>query len=106
MTLVLRNTYLFAATSAFTNISVSVYILFISIYLPGKEMYPTSYLASCILSKELEMHVLFRKALFEKGIVAIYYTILIFSFCITCIVHKIEVRYVCMSEELFLIIFS
>lgn len=64
-------------------------------------MYPTSYLASCILSKELEMHVLFKKALFEKGIVAIYYTILIFSFCITCIVHKIEVRYVCMSEELF-----
>lgn len=54
-------------------------------------MYPTSYLASCILSKELEMHVLFRKALhvFEKGIVAIYYTKLIFSFCITYIVHKI-----------------
>lgn len=80
MTLVLRNTYLFAATSAFTNISV--YILFISIYLPGRivEEKNVPHFLSCILSEELEMHVLFRKALFEKGIVAIYYTILIFSF--------------------------
>lgn len=81
-----------------------IYCLFLFIYLVEllreKNVF---YFLFCILKLliELEMYVLFRKVLFEKGIVVIYYIILIFSFCIICIVYKIEVRYVCMSEELF-----
>lgn len=91
MTSVLRNTYLFAATSAFINISVYIYYLFNTIYLPSRTLEEKNvpHFLSCILSEELEMYVLFKEALFEKSIVAIHYTILIFSFCITCIVHKI-----------------
>lgn len=62
-----------------------IYGLFNTIYLPGRTVEEKNVPhLSCILSEELEMHVLFKEALFEKSIVAIHYTILIFSFCITC----------------------
>lgn len=51
-----------------------IYGLFNTIYLPGRtvEEKNVPHFLSCILSEELEMHVLFKEALIEKSIVAIY----------------------------------